>query len=615
MEAGGRALAIALALSTLVAAVSPAIAQSGGSEDRRVPTLVGFRELPREALEDGRWANRTVAETLPALDVASVLVEDPDRFRREVIHRRNVVFVERDHPVVDPALEPDDPRYPEQDAPPQIQLQAAWDIGLGDRSVLAAVVDSGIRDDHEDLAGAVETQRDFAEGDAEAQDECGHGTHVAGILAARTDNGVGIAGTSDAGLIDAKVLQPDDQGRCVGWLSDVADAIRWSADQGARVVSLSLVSSSTSSTVNRSIAYAADAGAVLVAAAGNAGPCTDCVGYPASHPEVLAVSCTDDAETFCGFSSQGPEVEVSAPGRGILSTTVDGGYGWMTGTSMSTPFASGTVTLMLSADPDLSRSTVRSALHDTAQDLGPDGRDVRFGFGEVDAEQAMVEAADVNRAPAAAIGVDCRSLTCTFDGSASSDPDGDLLTYAWSLGDGTSAEGVLVEHTYEAAGVYTVALNVSDGALWDTTSTDVSVRVQASVEATPLEPAYGPDETPRIHVRVERLDTGASLADVPVHAQTRWTPGPHAGTAAGTVEDAILRHPFVVGPVRSADLVYHEATGRTDATGTAVLEIPDEAGSGLTLPTPAHRVRVDVQATVDGLRFHAATSYHVSALG
>lgn len=614
MEARGPILSVLLALATIATGAAPGLANSSTEGVPGVRMLVGFEELPRDELADGEWANRTVLEVIDGVGVAVIEAEDASRFRAMVGDRSNLAFVERDR-ALRPTYLPNDPRFVEQDAPPQIDLPGAWDHTLGNRSIMAAVVDSGIRNDHEDLAGAVEAERDFAEDDDVAQDECGHGTLVAGTLGARTDNGVGIAGASNAGLLDAKVIQPHQDKGCLAFHSDIAQAIEWSADQGADVISMSLGGPDASDTVNRSIAYAADAGALLVASAGNNGTCTDCVNYPARHPEVIAVACTDDLEERCSFSSRGPEIELAAPGWGVLTTTVDGGYGSASGTSLSAPFVSGTATLMLSVKPSLDRSQLRSLLQETAQDLGPDGRDTETGFGEVHAERAVVEAGDINRPPEADFVFDCVSLTCSFDGSGSTDPDGDELSYRWSLGDGTERTGETVEHTYAEGGTYTVELNVTDGQAFDTETGDVTVDAQLSFDVTPTKEVYRPTEEPQLVAVLEGASTGDGVPGVTIDGWTRWSPaGPLSDTVAGDEEAALLADPLVADTLRSSDVLYHEITGETGPDGIAVLDVPGEAGSSLWAPTPGHEVHVVVTATVDGADYQATTSYQVSTV-
>lgn len=579
--------------------------------------LVGFDDLPYE-LDDGRWANATVTDLLPALDIARVVPDDPGDFRDEAPHRQGVRYVERDAEVVRPTLTPDDPLYDDQYAPPQVELPTAWDVTLGNTSVLVAVVDTGIEDGHEDLAGAVAAGRDFAEDDDTAQDDCGHGTAVAGTLAARTGNDVGIAGGARVSLLDAKALDPDDDGLCVGALSDVAEAIRWSADEGARVISMSIGSPHDSSALRDAVEYAADQGVVLVGSAGNDGPCTDCVGYPAAYDEVVAVACTDDREEVCDFSSSGREVELAAPGRGVLSTERGDAYGEWSGTSFSAPIVAAVAGLAASAKPDITRDRLRTVLQDTAQDLEPAGRDNASGYGEVDAAEAVTTAAGIDLPPTARLRTSCISLTCTLDASASTDPDTDDedLSHVWRFGDGVIGHGVNVTHTYEAGGTYPVILAVSDGNTTSHAYTNVTIRLEVRLDAHATQPTYTPFQDPTVRASVERLDTGAGVAGVDVAARTHWSPD-HAladGTA-GQLEDQLLTAPPLASAMRDAGLLYHRTQAPTGETGGVELAIPGAGGTAASAPTPGHRVVVTVTATVADLAYEDRTTYRVTGPG
>lgn len=616
MPAPGSAWRLWFALFVLAASVAAPLAGpvAASSSSAQEVYLVGFHQLPADALADGRWANRTVLGVLETLDVARIAVEDAERFRRAMDDRSNVAYVEPDRPSVEVVFTPDDPRYPDQVPPGQIGLPTAWQGGLGDASVRVAVVDTGIRDDHEDLAGAVVLERDLVNGDDDAEDACGHGTHVAGMLAARTDNSVGIAGTAKISLIDVKALGVDDEGHCTGTVGDVAEAIRWSADENASIISMSIGTPDASRTLERAVEYAAGQGALLVAAAGNDGPCSACVRYPAAYPEVVAVACTDDAEDRCSFSSQGPEVELAAPGLWVLSTTADGGYGRMSGTSMSTPWVSGTAALALSADPNLDRDGLRSVLADTVEDLGAEGRDDRFGRGEVDAAEVLRNVTD-NLPPKARMTVACDGGTCRFDAAESTDPDGDRLSYAWRFGDGTAGTGATVEHTYPEGGTYEVQLAVSDGEATATLNRMLEVRLELRLTARTTEAAYTPFERPTVEVTLERNATGEGVPDAEVTVQTRWVP--EDGPAPGEVEaihGQALASPVLLELLAPWEVVYHADGTVTDASGSARVVIPSEAGTGLTAPTPGHRVLVSVAATIQGQTYEASTTYRVGLL-
>ncbi|MDR7422558.1 MAG: S8 family serine peptidase, partial [Armatimonadota bacterium] len=234
--------------------------------------------------------------------------------------------------------------------------------------------------------------------------ELSHGTHVAGTVAARTNNGAGGAGVNWGGQAATRIMalrvlgqiQPfTDPNNCgVGYYSDIADAIIYAADRGARVINMSLGGGASSSTVDSAISYARGLGVTLVAAAGNdfCGP----VSYPARNANVVAVAATTNTNARAAYSNCGPEIDVAAPGgssaAGVVSATWSpaGGhtYASLQGTSMATPHVSGLVALMISRGIT-GPATLQSVLETTATDLGTAGRDNEFGAGLVNASAAV----------------------------------------------------------------------------------------------------------------------------------------------------------------------------------------------------------------------------------
>jgi subtilisin family serine protease len=225
--------------------------------------------------------------------------------------------------------------------------------------------------------------------DADVRDDYGHGTHVAGIAGAATNNGVGIAGIAwGAQVMPVKVL--DQYGN--GWYSDIAAGIIYAADNGASVINLSLGGESDSQTLRAAVDYARNRGAVVVAATGNTG---GAVLYPAAYEPVLAVAATDANDQRASFSNYGPQVDLSAPGEGIYSTwcrpdpvsslCLGNYYFTKSGTSMAVPHVAGVAALVRSRWPDLSASAVISTLLETAQDVDEVGFDPFTGWGRVNA--------------------------------------------------------------------------------------------------------------------------------------------------------------------------------------------------------------------------------------
>ncbi|HZV26423.1 MAG TPA: S8 family serine peptidase, partial [Acidothermaceae bacterium] len=283
----------------------------------------------------------------------------------------------------------------------------AWSRTRGSAAVKIAVVDTGIDATHPDLAGKVIAAANFTSSTT-TQDLSGHGTHVAGIAAASFDNALGIAGMApNARLMDVKVLAVDADGQTTGDCADVADGVVWATDHGANVLNLSLGSEAACSALQLAVEYAASHGALVVAAAGNAG--TTKHFYPAAFPGVLSVAATTNQDRLAGFSNRDASwVDVAAPGDGIVSTlpTYDNGtgavdYGYLSGTSMAAPIVSGIAALIWSQMPAATaRQDVETRIFDSADRIA--GTGVDFRYGRVDACQAVTgDALACGESPAA----------------------------------------------------------------------------------------------------------------------------------------------------------------------------------------------------------------------
>ena len=259
--------------------------------------------------------------------------------------------------------------------------------------VKLCVVDSGVDLDHPDLAGALWKSplghhgRDFVDKDDDPSDPAGHGTHVAGIAAAVSGNGLGVAGASNARIVTARVLDANG----AGTEFNLALGMQYCVEQGARVISLSLSTDQDSPAVRRAVKVAGNHGVVVVAASGNTGP-SGAPRYPAAYDGVIAVGALLPDGTPAPFSSGGGHLDLAAPGFAIVSTLPNGGYGAFNGTSMAAPFVSGTVAMMLGANASLSPARVASILAQTAMDLGPSGHDASVGWGFVRADAAVAAA-------------------------------------------------------------------------------------------------------------------------------------------------------------------------------------------------------------------------------
>ena len=268
-------------------------------------------------------------------------------------------------------------------------MPQAWDRTQGSTSQVIAVVDTGVNGSHEDLYGRVlggyNALTNTLTAANASTDDNGHGTMTAGIAAANTNNGLGIAGVAWAGgrVMPVKVL--DAKGS--GWDSDIAEGITWAANHGAKVINLSLGGYEDNPVLHDAIASASAKGAVVVAASGNDG--NDTPQYPAAYPEVLAVGATDKGGRLTDFSSYGDWIDVAAPGFGIVAPGSGQDYYVGDGTSFAAPMAAGVASLVRSVYPTLTPAQVIDRIKATARDAGPRGIDPFYGHGVLDAAYAV----------------------------------------------------------------------------------------------------------------------------------------------------------------------------------------------------------------------------------
>ncbi|MCS7220960.1 MAG: S8 family serine peptidase [Anaerolineae bacterium] len=292
---------------------------------------------------------------------------------------------------------PNDPGYAQQWNLERVAAAEAWDVTTGDPDLIVAVIDSGADLNHPDLKDRLVYGWDYVRRDSSPDDEYGHGTHVAGIIGAITNNGIGVAGMSWQGkLLVYKVL--DRYG--MGTYADIASAIVSAQERGARVINLSLGGKEDSQTLLDAVNSAYQAGILLVAATGNDGNVS--VRYPAAYPQVVAVGATTAQDQYAPYSNFGPQVDLAAPGGQAgaqVYNTLPSGYGFRYGTSMATAHVSGLAVLIWSIAPSLSRDQVRQILEDTADKVDASrypyvgGRNHYLGYGRVHAARAVCQAA------------------------------------------------------------------------------------------------------------------------------------------------------------------------------------------------------------------------------
>ena len=285
-----------------------------------------------------------------------------------------------------------------------LNMNKVWsEHGQGQNGVTVAVLDTGVDYDHPDLAGRIIKGPDYVDRDFDPKDMHGHGTHVAGIITAGLNNQEGISGMApNVSILAIRVLAADGSGS----LFNIAKGIAYAANNGAKVINMSLGSPSGGKTM-RTLAnflarYSAARGALIVAAAGNAG---GPIGYPAAASEFLAVGAVNEEKYIASFSNRGEELDIVAPGVDITSTFptyevtanaagLPQNYATLNGTSMATPMVSAVAAMMWSQNPYLKPSEVRERLENTATDLGTIGNDSLYGHGLLNPEAALAAQAE-----------------------------------------------------------------------------------------------------------------------------------------------------------------------------------------------------------------------------
>lgn len=302
--------------------------------------------------------------------------------------------------------DPNDPHYSlqwglKQAQDHDIDAPEAWDINTGSSDVIIAVLDTGVDLDHPDLQAKIVSGYDYVNDDTIPDDDHGHGTHVAGIAAAVSNNGVGIAGVSwGARIMPLKVLDAGGNGN----IGDLEDAIYDAVDNGAKVINMSLGAQyskwpCTWPNIETAFNYAVNNDVLLAVAAGNDGQ--NGVNCPAAYDQAVAIGSTTSSDTRSWFSNYGPRLDIAAPGSSIYSTlpVSKGSYGYKDGTSMATPHVAGLAALIWSASPSLSEDQVRNIIQSTADDLGTAGWDQYFGHGRINAWQALDSLVSLQTSP------------------------------------------------------------------------------------------------------------------------------------------------------------------------------------------------------------------------
>ena len=343
------------------------------------------------------WAARvfarhgaSIVETIPAIHtyVISVPAQKLDALRRALTREPQFKSVSKNF-ARRLQMTPNDYWYPGEWHLPIIDAPQAWDITIGNPNVVIAIVDSGVSP-VADLASKLLPGINLIDSTG-TSDGLNHGTGVAGVAAALSNNSIGVASVAWLNdILPVKIFNSTGTTTC----SAVDNGITWAADNGARIINMSFSGTSECSGEASAVSYAWNKGAVLVAAAGNSSSSTP--NYPAAYTNVLGVSATSSSDQFLTSSDFGNWISVSAPGCGIYTTLNNGGYGGSCGTSVAAPVVSGVAGLVWSANLALSNAQVNSIIEQTADDLGTPGYDEYYGWGRVNAYKAVLAAAGMS---------------------------------------------------------------------------------------------------------------------------------------------------------------------------------------------------------------------------
>jgi serine protease len=481
-------------------------------------------------------------------------------------------------------------------------------------SAVVAVIDTGIDANHPDLAGKIVPGYDYLDGDSVPNDTYGHGTHVAGIALAATNNGIGTAGVGYSPNIEVMPLRVCDSSGCP--TSAIVDAIYYAADNGANVINMSLGGRIGSASEQQAIDYAWGNGLVIAASSGNDG--SGRVSYPAAFANCIAVGSTNWHDQLAPYSNQGSDLDVVAPGGDMSSYHDPGGiystmptydvylttaYGYSTnydqlqGTSMAAPQVAGLAGLLFAKGvPDSNgngqiNDEIRNIIQSTADDLGKQGWDRAYGWGRINAYNAVLAAgggSGQNQQPTADFAYTASGLTVAFT-DQSTDSDGQVVSWSWDFGDGVGTSTAQnPSYTYAAGGTYAVSLTVSDDSnATDTVTKNVTVSSGGSGNAvlyvSAIDMSYktaGPNRSGIAAVTIR--DGDGQLVDGATVEGT-WT-GDYAGSSSGvTGTDGTVS--LESGKVRQANVSFTftvDAVSKSGYTYDSSLNV--ETSGTITVP-------------------------------
>jgi len=368
--------------------IRPTLQAYGSAKFTSIPQLGIYKvQVPAQA---------SVREFLSALKRnPDVEYAEPD-FQARIQITPNDEYFKHQYALYNSGAKIDIPGSPEAKLRADIKATGAWEMTQGESSVTIAVLDTGLDMDHPDIKNKLASRgKDFINNDDDATDDHWHGTHVAGIAAADTNNGLGIAGVAwNCKVLPVKVADKDG----MGFYSTLIEGLVWAADQNVQVINMSMGGEEAADSLRSAVKYVYDKNVVIVASAGNEG---NYVLYPAAYDDYcLAVAATNYSDEVTTWSNAGPQVDVAAPGDNILSLIPTWYFGpnflpyaYASGTSMSAPHVAGFAALIKSLKPWLTVSQVMNVIRYSSDDVNADkfpGKDDHIGYGRINMERALV---------------------------------------------------------------------------------------------------------------------------------------------------------------------------------------------------------------------------------
>ncbi|MEM2759483.1 MAG: S8 family serine peptidase [Nitrososphaerales archaeon] len=389
-----KVLALLLAVALLsTATIAPfGMAFANNDKQKYVPgeLLIKFNEDSKSIKEQIlKKHGAKIVDSIEQIDVQVIKVPSQALGSVESALRNNkaVKYVEKNF-LLEPAVVPNDPYYYRQWHLSKIGAPSGWDIGKGSANTSVAILDTGVDPSHPDLKDKLLNGYNFYDNNSNWSDVCGHGTGVAGTAAAVTNNGIGVAGVAwENKILPIRITDTN----CYGYYSTMAKGIVFAADNGARVANISF-RIFNGDTLTDAAKYMYNKGGWVVAAGGNTGTYEN---YK-DNPYIISVSATDSTDNITSFSSYGPYIDFAAPGSSIYTTSNGGSYGYKSGTSFSSPVTAGLIALMFSQSPGMTSNDVYDILKRSAVDRGTAGYDNYYGWGRIDAYNALKLASSYN---------------------------------------------------------------------------------------------------------------------------------------------------------------------------------------------------------------------------